>query len=125
MESSENGLSDSMIENLLKNEEIDINTLESENDEFLQKIFEKTKDVNVMNLIVETYLNEYQFVKAKKFIENLPESYSNKLKPSLNLRVAFNSFPLSSRTNTESLSALIKIYSSKNEIPVEDQNRYL
>jgi hypothetical protein len=114
-----------MIENLLKNEEIDINTLESENDEFLQKIFEKTKDVDVMNLIVETYLNEYQFVKAKKFIENLPESYSNKLKPSLNLRVAFNSFPLSSKTNTESLSALIKIYSSKNEIPVEDQNRYL
>jgi len=125
MESSENWLSDSMIENLLKNEEIDINTLESENDEFLQKIFEKTKDIDVMNLIVETYLNEYQFVKAKKFIENLPESYSNKLKPSLNLRVAFNSFPLSSKTNTESLSALIKIYSSKNEIPVEDQNRYL
>ena len=50
------------------------------------------------NIRVETYLNEYQFVKAKKFIENLPESYSNKLKPSLNLRVAFNSFPLSSKT---------------------------
>lgn len=124
-ESSENWLSDSMLENLLKNEEIDINTLESENDEFLQKVFEKTKDVNVMNLIVETYLNEYQFVKAKKFIENLPESYSNKLKPSLNLRVAFNSFPLSSKNITENLSSLIQTYSSKNEIPVEDQNRYL
>lgn len=125
LESSENWLSDSMLENLLKNEEIDINALESENDEFLQKVFEKTKDVNVMNLIVETYLNEYQFVKAKKFIENLPETYSNKLKPSLNLRVAFNSFPLSSKTVNENLSTLVQSYSSKNEIPVEDKNRYL
>ena len=114
-----------MLENLLKNEEIDINTLESENDEFLQEIFAKTKDVNIMNLIVETYLNEYQFVKAKKFIERLPESYSSKLKPSLILRVAFNSFPLSSKTFGESLTSLILDYSSKNEISTEDKNRYL
>jgi hypothetical protein len=62
-------VSDEMLEGLLLNDEIDVDTLESENDEFLQKVFEKTKDVDVMNLIVETYLNEYQFVKAKKFIE--------------------------------------------------------
>jgi hypothetical protein len=114
-----------MLENLLKNEEIDISTLESENDEFLQEIFAKTKDVNIMNLIVETYLDEYQFVKAKKFIERLPESYNSKLKPSLNLRVAFNSFPLSSKTFDESLISLISDYSSKNEISAEDKNRYL
>lgn len=124
-ESSENWLSNSMLENLLKNEEIDINTLESENDEFLQEIFAKTKDINIMNLIVETYLNEYQFVKAKKFIERLPESYRSKLKPSLNLRVAFNSFPLSSKTFSEDLTSLILDYSSKNEISTEDKNRYL
>lgn len=125
METSENWLSDSMIENLLQDEEIDIDTLESENDEFLQKVFAKTKDVNIMNLIVETYLNEYQFVKAKKFIERLPEYYSSKLKPSLNLRVAFNSFSLSSKTISESLTSLILDYSSKNEISSEDKNRYL
>lgn len=124
-ENNENWLSDSVLENLLQNEEIDINALESENDEFLQKIFEKTKDINIMNLIVETYLNEYQFVKAKKFIENLPGNYSDKLEPSLNLRVAFNSFPLSSKTNNENLTSLIQNYSSKNEISTEDQNRYL
>ncbi len=125
VENKENWLSDSMLENLLKNEEIDISTLESENDEFLQEIFAKTKDVNIMNLIVETYLDEYQFVKAKKFIERLPESYNSKLKPSLNLRVAFNSFPLSSKTFDESLISLISDYSSKNEISAEDKNRYL
>ena len=125
VESQENWLSDPILESLLENEEIDINTLESENDEFLQKVFEQTKDRDVMNLIVETYLNEYQFVKAKRFIENLPEMYRNELKPSLNLRVAFNSFPLSSKTINENLNTIVQNYSSKNEISTEDKNRYL
>ena len=121
----ENGLSDAMLENLLANEEIDIDALESENDEFLQKVFEQTRDRDVMNLIVETYLNEYQFAKAKKFIENLPDEYRNELKPSLNLRVVFNSFPLSSKTIIENLSSIVQDYSSKNEISEEDKNRYM
>ena len=118
-------ISDSMLQNLLENEAIDFNTLESENDEFLQKIFEKTKDIEVMNLIVETYLNEYQFAKAKRFIDNLPEMYLNELKPSLNLRVAFNSFPLGSPTVYGNLESLIQNYGLKNEISDEDKNRYL
>ena len=121
----EEWLSDPMLEKLLENEEIDIDTLESENDEFLQKVFEKTRDIDVMNLIVETYLNEYQFVKAKKFIEELPEMYRNQLNSSLNLRVAFNSFSLSSTTVTGSLSALVQEYSTNNKISEEDKNRYL
>ena len=120
-----NWLSDSMLESLLENEEIDINTLESENDEFLQKVFEKTKDKDVMNLIVETYLNEYQFVKAKKFVESLSDIYFNELNPLLNLRVAFNSFPLSSKTINENLSSIVQDYASKNKISDEDKNRYL
>jgi hypothetical protein len=114
-----------MLENLLANEEIDIDALESENDEFLQKVFEQTRDRDVMNLIVETYLNEYQFAKAKKFIENLPDEYRNELKPSLNLRVVFNSFPLSSKTITENLTSIVQDYNSKNEISEEDKNRYM
>ena len=125
IESTENTLSDPMLESLLENEEIDINTLESENDEFLQKVFEQTKDRDVMNLIVETYLNEYQFAKAKKFIEELSDEYRKELKPSLNLRVAFNSFSLSSKTISESLNSILQDYISKNEISTEDQNRYL
>ena len=124
-ESEGQGLSDPIFEKLLENEEIDIDTLESENDEFLQKVFEKTKDKEVMNLIVETYLNEYQFVKAKKFIESLPEAYRNQLDPSLNLRVAFNSFSLSSATTNENLTTLVQEYSAENRISEEDKNRYI
>ena len=121
----ENAMSDELLESLMQNDEIDVDTLESENDEFLQKVFEQTKDTDVMNLIVETYLSEYQFVKAKKFIEELPEMYSESLKPSLNLRVVFNSFSLSSKTTYESLTSLIQNYLSKNQISQEDWNRYL
>ena len=125
LQQTENWLSDPMLESLLENEEIDIETLESENDEFLQKVFEKTRDKDVLNLIIETYLNEYQFVKAKRFIENLPDMYRDELKPSLNLRVAFNSFSLSSKTINENLKSLLREYSEKNVILDEDKNRYL
>jgi hypothetical protein len=104
----------------LESEEIDVNTLESENDEFLQRIFQETKDIDVMNLIVETYLDEYQFVKAKKFIESLSQTYLTSLKPSLNLRVVFNSFSLSSKTISETLTVTIQNYLSKNQISTED-----
>jgi hypothetical protein len=118
-------ISDELLENLFMNEDIDVNTLESNNDEFLQKVFQETKDIDVMNLIVETYLNEYQFVKAKKFIEELPQIYLDGLNPSLNLRVVFNSFSLSSKTTDETLSSLIQTYASKNQISEEDKNWYL
>ena len=116
-------LSDSMLSGLLEDDEIDISMLESENDEFLQKVFEKTLDVDVMNLIVENYLSEYQFLKAKKFIEGLPERYFSELNPLLNLRVAFNSFALTSKTVDENLLSLVNNYSSK--ISSEDKNRYI
>ena len=122
---SENWLSNEMLQNLLENEEIDIDTLESESDEILQKVFEQTRDTEVMNLIVETYLNEYQFVNAKRFIENLPDIYRDELKPSLNLRVAFNSFSLSSKDVWENLTILVQDYTSKNIISDDDKNRYL
>ena len=124
-ESPSNWLPDPMMESLLENEEIDIDVLESENDEFLQKVFDATKDTSVMNLIVENYLNEYQFVKAKKFIEDLPSEYRDELNAQLNLRVVFNSFALTSKTTNESLDSLVKDYFSKREISEEDKNRYL
>ncbi len=124
-QSTENGISGEMLERLLINDDIDVNTLESEDDEFLQKVFQETRDTSVMNLIVETYLKEYQFVKAKKFIEELPEIYLDSLKPSLNLRISFNSFALSSKTTNETLTALIQNYKSKIQISDEDSNWYL
>ena len=123
-EQVQNNLSDDMLADLLKNEEIDIDTLESENDEFLQKVFQQTRDIEIMNLIVENYLNEYQFIKAKRFIENLPKEYVVQLTPSLYLRVAFNSFSLSSKNVSENLSSIIQDYASKKQISNEDASRY-
>jgi len=116
--------SSSIFEDLLTKDEIDIQTLESENEEFLQKVFEETRDVKVMNLIVETYLNEYQFIKAKRFIENLPEVYSEEINPSLYLRVAFNSFSLSSKTFGSNLNTLVEKYANNQSISTEEKIRY-
>lgn len=120
-----NWISDTKIEDLISSEEIDINTLESENDEFLQEVFRKTKNYDAMNLIVETYLSEYQFVKAKKFIESLPESDAEYLDPLLNLQVLFNSFALTSKTTDSTLENIVENYKSKNLISVEDRLWYL
>lgn len=116
--------SSSIFEDLLTKDEIDIQTLESENEEFLQKVFEETRDVKVMNLIIETYLNEYQFIKAKRFIENLPEVYSEEINPSLYLRVAFNSFSLSSKTFGSNLNTLVEKYANNQSISAEEKIRY-
>lgn len=118
-------LADSELEKLLENEEIDVKSLESENDEFLQRVFYQTKDVDVMNAIVENYLNEYQFQKAKNFIENLSETYRNQVKGYLDLRVTFNSFALTSTTAINNLKSLVQKYYSRKEISEEDKNRYL
>lgn len=116
--------SSSIFDDLLTKDEIDIQTLESENEEFLQKVFEETRDVKVMNLIVETYLNEYQFIKAKRFIENLPTVYSEELDSSLYLRVAFNSFSLSSKSYNNSLNDLVDKYANDNSISDEEKKWY-
>ena len=118
-------LNEELYEDLITDEEIDINSLESENDEFLKKVFEKTKDVEVMNLIIETYLNEYQFIKAKRFIESLPQEYVDQIDPLLNLRVSFNSFSLTSKTVNPTLTSLVKNYQSNNKISQEDALWYL
>ncbi len=122
---SQNSFDEEKYKILISDEEIDINALESENDEFLKKVFEKTRDINVMNLIVETYLNEYQFIKAKKFIESLSQSEIDQIDPKLNLHVAFNSFALTSKTIDSTLSSLVKDYLSNNKIREEDARRYL
>ena len=125
VQDSENWLSDSILNDILLNDKIDVKALESDNDEFLQKVFQETRDTSVMNLIIETYLNEYQFIKAKRFVDNLPQIYRDEIKPSLNLRLSFNSFSLSSKTTKETLVSLIQTYYSKNMITSEDRNRYL
>ncbi len=116
--------SEEILSSLLENEEIDINAIESENDEFLQKIFQETWDPKIMNLILETYISEYQFAKAKKFIENLNETFSNQIDPLLYLQISFNSFSLSSNTTNETLKSIIQKYQSDWKISEDDGKWY-
>lgn len=116
--------SEEILSSLLENEEIDINAIESENDEFLQKIFQETWDPKIMNLILETYISEYQFAKAKKFIENLNETFSNQINPLLYLQISFNSFSLSSNTTNETLKSIIQKYQSDWKISEDDGKWY-
>lgn len=125
LKKNEDRISEQMLENLLNNEDIDLNTLESKNDEFLQNVFEKTRDIDIMNFIIENYIDEYQFVKAKKFIENLPDTYRNSVNPLFDLRVAFNSFALTSKTIDTSLLSLVQEYYSSNKISEENKNLYM
>lgn len=110
---------------IIEGDEIDIKTLESENDEFLQKIFEKNRDPEIMNLIIKNYLDEYQFTKAKKFIESLDELESKNLSPALHLNVIFNSFSLSSQSTILNLTTTIQSYLESKKINKDDASRYL
>ena len=116
--------SEELLSSLLENEEIDVNTLESENDEFLQKIFKETWDPKIMNTILETYISEYQFTKAKKFVESLSETYFSQINPLLYLQICFNSFSLSSNTTSETLRWIISNYQSNWKITDDDAMRY-
>lgn len=116
---------ESLLNDLLEDDEIDVNALESKNDEFLNKVFLKTRDPEVMNLVVETYLEEYQFVKAKKFIDSLRTWDLNKLDPELHLMVIFNSFALSSKTTNTSLTSLVEDYRLNNKITEEEKIWYM
>ena len=117
-------LSEDVLGNLLAKEDIDIKTLESENDEFLQRVFQDTRDPDVLNTILKTYISEYQFSKAKKYIENLPEMYREQIEPWLNLMISFNSFSLSSKTIKDQLTSLVKWYSDSWKISQEDASWY-
>ena len=113
-------LSEDILGSLLAKEDIDVKTLESENDEFLQRVFQDTRDPDVLNTILKTYISEYQFSKAKKYIENLPEMYREQIEPWLNLMISFNSFSLSSKTIKDQLTSLVKWYSDLWKISQED-----
>lgn len=97
----------------MEKEEITEEYLQSDSLSFLQKIFEKTQDPQVMNTLIQTMINEYQFITAKQFIETLSEAQRLQLDPSLHLKVAFNSFSLSSTSTYTSLSSLVQYYAEK------------
>ncbi|MDR2416344.1 MAG: hypothetical protein LBD75_07285, partial [Candidatus Peribacteria bacterium] len=107
-------------ETLLAKEEFNEEYLQNDSLSFLQKVFEKTQDAQVMNAIVQTMINEYQFVAAKQFIEMLTDMQRSQLEPSLHLKVAFNTFSLSSSSAFTALSSLLQHYTEKNLIASDE-----
>ncbi|MDR0650214.1 MAG: hypothetical protein LBG59_02120 [Candidatus Peribacteria bacterium] len=107
-------------ETLLAKEAFTQEYLQSDNLSFLQKVFEKTQDTQVMNTIVQAMVDEYQFVAARQFIETLSDTQRLQLEPSLHLKVAFNSFSLSSSSAFTTLSSLLQHYTEKKLITSDE-----
>ena len=64
-------LDEELVESLIFESEESFSHLESTSVAFLQKVFDTTQDPQVMNLIVQSLINEYQFVQARQFIDRL------------------------------------------------------
>jgi hypothetical protein len=108
----------------LEEEQLSLDQLESDNLTFLQKVFEQHPDPQVMNAILQTMVQQYQFVAAKQFIDTLSDTQRLQLDPSLHLTVAFNSFQLSASSTVNTLSSLVQYYSEKKLITPDETNWY-
>jgi hypothetical protein len=113
---------DTIFQQLLNEEISSTGAVESDNVAFLQKVFEKNGDPQVMNAIIQMMLNEYQFVSAKQFISSLSPDQLAQLDAHLHLKVAFNSFVLSSSTAVSSLQELVNNYATAKLISDEEAN---
>lgn len=118
---------DPRLQELLASEDsIKTEEIQSSNNQFLSQIFAQTKDVKLIDIIVQDFLSSYQFVNAKNFIQSLSPEQKIFLDPKLDLQVAFNSFQLSSaKSAVGTLKQLLSTYSSTQSITVEETNRYL
>ncbi|MDR0369675.1 MAG: hypothetical protein LBH96_04105 [Candidatus Peribacteria bacterium] len=98
------------VEEILLESDLSISEVSSTNIGFLKKVFSTTSDPQVMNMIIQLMTEEYQFLAAKQFIEQLSDEQRTYLDPLLHLQVLFNSFPLSSTTTFNSLSEVVQNY---------------
>ncbi|MDR0859989.1 MAG: hypothetical protein LBO09_03225 [Candidatus Peribacteria bacterium] len=105
-------------------QESDTKTLKSDNVDFLQKVFEKTRDPQIITPTLQAMVEVYQFISAKQFIEKLTPAEIKNIDPVLHLQIAFNSFPLSSSSAFSSLEALVENYKQTNAINLDQANRY-
>jgi len=61
-------MSPDLLEQLITDDSFSIDSLEHTTIQLLEKVFEKTKDPQVMNAIVKDLIDKYQFVNARSFI---------------------------------------------------------
>ena len=107
-------MSPDLLEQLITDDSFSIDSLEHTTIQLLEKVFEKTKDPQVMNAIVKDLIDKYQFVNARSFIAWLSLQDLSQLDPLLHVQVMFNSFPLSSNQIIPSLQSLLVNYEQKN-----------
>jgi len=107
------------VANSILQEKINFQAIDNENLMYLQHIFAKTQQPAVMNLIVETMLQSYQFIQAKQFIASLDPLLLRELDPHLQLQVAFNSFSLSSNAVSTSLQSLVESLTKEKKLSQE------
>ena len=112
-----------VLEQLLLNSAFVKNEWESDNINFLLKVFEKNKDPKILNNILQLYYDEYQFISASQLLhqrENDP--IYNQLKPELILSIEFNSFSLA---DDKAITKLLQVlYKVKDRISEETMRRY-
>ena len=61
-------VSPDLLEQLIIDDSFSIDSLDHTTIQLLEKVFEKTKDPQVMNAIVKDLIDKYQFVNARSFI---------------------------------------------------------
>lgn len=112
------------VEEILLESDLSISDLSSNNIWFLKKVFSTNSDPQVMNMIIQLMIDEYQFLGAKQFIEQLSDEQRINLDPLLHLQVLFNSFSLSSTTTFSSLSDILQNYLNWGKISQEQYQWY-
>ena len=91
---------------------------------FLQKVFEKTQDTQVMNAILQELIDSYQFLAAKQFVENLTPRLLREVEVHLFLQSVFNSFSLASTTRSQTLQAALDEQYQTAKLTKEEYERY-
>jgi tetratricopeptide (TPR) repeat protein len=105
-------------------ENFDVKDLESTTLDFLQKVFEKNQDPQVMNAILQEMVDSYQFVAAKQFIEKLTPKLLREVEIHLYLTSAFNSFSLASENSFTTLQALVDTCYQNAQLSKEEYDWY-
>jgi hypothetical protein len=95
-----------LVEQILSDDNFDAKDMEGTTLSFLQKVFEQTRDSQVMNAILQELLDSYQFLAARQFIENLPPYLVRDVDVHLLLQSHFNSFSLASDHRSQLLGSL-------------------
>ena len=114
---------DEVLQQILLNSSDHIDTSDNDDIAFLHKAYSHTKDTQSMNNIVQLYIDQYQFVAAKNFINSLKDDpISKQLSWELKLLIEFNTFSLADDNAFAKLQLMLD--SIRGTVPEETLLRY-